>query len=298
MHAAPSASAAGFRGSTNTPSCSSSSSVAVRARRGAAPVVVVPSSTRRRRLCSLVIPRAQHESDSSDGGVGVGGDVSGGVGGGGGVNGGVIGDIDGSAGQQQLGVRRQLEMTPAGDDTPEQVLRVSRGTSFEGLKTARRLALEAANAPGGPGAPRVAKIEWAFDSFIAQSRDFFTKAIADDPTNAEAQYRLGNFYQTLDKFEDAEGCYRAASKLDPRHIDSMNNLAMILQQRGAIDEAEAYYLRCLNVNDTCVDVMFNWATLKLQHRQDIDACRVLINQIVTLQPDLKDHPLVKALREE
>jgi hypothetical protein len=39
-----------------------------------------------------------------------------------------------------------------------------------------------------------------------------------------------------------------------------------------------------------------WATLKLHHRQDLDACRVLINQIVAVQPDLKDHKLVKALR--
>jgi len=36
-----------------------------------------------------------------------------------------------------------------------------------------------------------------------------------------------------------------------------------------------------------VDAMFNWATLKLHDRQDLDATRVLINQIVAIQPDLK-----------
>ena len=44
-----------------------------------------------------------------------------------------------------------------------------------------------------------------------------------------------------------------------------------------------------------VDVMFNWASLKVQCRQDLDGARILINRIVTLEPKLKKHPLVKAL---
>jgi tetratricopeptide (TPR) repeat protein len=146
--------------------------------------------------------------------------------------------------------RRRLELTPKGDDTPEQILRVSRGTSFEGLKVARRDALEAANAEGGGGAARVAKVETAFDALIAESRNFFLGAVESAPTDANARFRLGNFYQTLEKFDDAEKCYRAAAALDNAHVDAMNNLAMILQERGgdAVDEAEAYYLRCVEVD--------------------------------------------------
>ena len=146
--------------------------------------------------------------------------------------------------------RRRLELTPKGDDTPEQILRVSRGTSFEGLKVARRDALEAANAEGGGGAARVAKVEMAFDALIAESRNFFLGAVESAPTDANARFRLGNFYQTLEKFDDAEKCYRAAAALDNAHVDAMNNLAMILQERGgdAVDEAEAYYLRCVEVD--------------------------------------------------
>jgi tetratricopeptide (TPR) repeat protein len=76
----------------------------------------------------------------------------------------------------------------------------------------------------------------------------------------------------------------------------MNNLALLLQEAGKIDEAEAYYLRCVECDPKCVDAMFNWATLKLEHRQDLDGCRVLINQIVQINPELKEHKLVKALR--
>ena len=44
------------------------------------------------------------------------------------------------------------------------------------------------------------------------------------------------------------------------------------------------------------EARLNWATLKLEHRQDLDGCRVLINQIVQINPELKEHKLVKALR--
>ena len=118
------------------------------------------------------------------------------------------------------------------------------------------------------------------------------------PEDADARFRLGNFYQTLEKFEEAEEAYRHAAKLDNTHVDSMNNLAMILQARGDLDEAEAFYMRCVEVDPAFVDAMFNWATLKLHDRQDLDACRVLINQIVVIEPKLKDHKLVKALRGE
>ena len=80
--------------------------------------------------------------------------------------------------------RRQLEMTPKGDDTPEQILRVSRGTSFEGLKSARRVALDNANAPDfdGDAEQRIGKINWAFDALIEESRAVFAKAVESSRT--------------------------------------------------------------------------------------------------------------------
>lgn len=148
-------------------------------------------------------------------------------------------------------VKTQLEPNAPGEDTPENILRVSRGTSFEGLKAARREALEAADAlETAARSARRAKVEAAFDALIAQSRDFFLGAVDAAPEDADARFRLGNFYQTLEKFDDAEKCYRAAAALDNAHVDAMNNLAMILQERGgdAVDEAEAYYLRCVEVD--------------------------------------------------
>jgi tetratricopeptide (TPR) repeat protein len=211
----------------------------------------------------------------------------------------VVAAAESSADRLNAGqTKSQLEPNAPGEDTPENILRVSRGTSFEGLKSAYRIAMEAAEALEGDEAieARKEKVEWAFDALIDQSRSFFINAVEKDPSDPDAQFRLGNFYQTLGKFSDAEKCYRECAAIDSTHVDAMNNLALLLQEAGKIDEAEAYYLRCVECDPKCVDAMFNWATLKLEHRQDLDGCRVLINQIVQINPELKEHKLVKALR--
>ena len=213
---------------------------------------------------------------------------------------GVVAAAESSADRLNAGqTKSQLQPNAPGEDTPENILRVSRGTSFEGLKSAYRLAMEAAETLEGGEAEKKArkeKVEWAFDALIAESRAFFQGAVERDPSDPDAKFRLGNFYQTLGKNSEAEACYRECAALDSKHVDAMNNLALLLQDAGEIDEAEAYYLRCVECDDRCVDAMFNWATLKLEHRQDLDGCRVLINQIVQINPELKEHKLVKALR--
>ena len=180
------------------------------------------------------------------------------------------------------------------EETPESILRVSRNTTFEGLKAARRVELERAREREDDA--RRVKVEWAYDALIDQSRRFFEEAVEREET-AQSRFALGNFLETLEKFDDAEREYRRALELGVS-VDAANNLAMLLQRRGALDEAEAYYLKALEVNEDDVDVLFNWATLKLNERGDLDATRILIEKIVTIQPELKKHPLVKALRGE
>ena len=58
---------------------------------------------------------------------------------------GVVAAAESSADRLNAGqTKSQLQPNAPGEDTPENILRVSRGTSFEGLKSAYRLAMEAA----------------------------------------------------------------------------------------------------------------------------------------------------------
>ena len=176
--------------------------------------------------------------------------------------------------------------------SPEDILRVSRQTSFEGLKAARRVALEEKT-----HAPEI--IDKAFEDIVDNSVRFFKTKAEENETDAAAQFALGNVYQTLEMPEKAIEQYEKTLKCSNKtHLDASNNIAMILQEKGDIDKAEAYYLNALTHHPESVDVMFNWASLKVQCRQDLDGARILINRIVTIEPKLKKHPLVKELAGE
>lgn len=125
---------------------------------------------------------------------------------------------------------------------------------------------------------------------------FFKTKAEENPSDADAQFALGNVYQTLEMPEKAIEQYeKTLTCSNKTHLDASNNIAMLLQERGEIDKAEAYYLNALTHHPESVDVMFNWASLKVQCRADLEGARVLINRIVTLEPKLKKHPLVKEL---
>ena len=176
--------------------------------------------------------------------------------------------------------------------SPEDILRVSRQTSFEGLKAARRVALEEKT-----HAPEI--IDKAFEDIVDNSVRFFKTKAEENETDADAQFALGNVYQTLEMPEKAIEQYEKTLKCSNKtHLDASNNIAMLLQEKGDIDKAEAYYLNALTHHPESVDVMFNWASLKVQCRQDLDGARILINRIVTIEPKLKKHPLVKELAGE
>ncbi len=173
--------------------------------------------------------------------------------------------------------------------SPEDILRVSRQTSFEGLKAARRVALEEKT-------HSTETIHKAFNDIVENSVRFFKTKAEENTNDADAQFALGNVYQTLEMPEKAIEQYeKTLACSNKTHLDASNNVAMLLQERGEIDKAEAYYLNALTHHPESVDVMFNWASLKVQCRQDLDGARILINRIVTLEPKLKKHPLVKAL---
>ena len=183
--------------------------------------------------------------------------------------------------------KRSSPFAPKG--SPEDILRVSRQTSFEGLKAARRVALE-------EKVHSTETIHKAFNDIVENSVRFFKTKAEENTNDADAQFALGNVYQTLEMPEKAIEQYeKTLACSNKTHLDASNNVAMLLQERGEIDKAEAYYLNALTHHPESVDVMFNWASLKVQCRQDLDGARILINRIVTLEPKLKKHPLVKAL---
>ena len=50
------------------------------------------------------------------------------------------------------------------------------------------------------------------------------------------------------RHEEAEACYRCAIDLDPDYTPAWLNLAIVLQKRGAVGEAQVAYQRALELD--------------------------------------------------
>lgn len=179
------------------------------------------------------------------------------------------------------------------EDNPHLVLRVSPGTSYQGLLLARKEALF--HCKGDP--EQEDRVERAFLRFVDGARVRLQREAEEG--GAQEKLSLANFHHTVGEIDEAEGLYRKALEEDPHLVDGWNQLGMLLQEeRGDPDGAEAMYERASELDPDNVDVLFNWAQVKLYARQDLVGTRDIVEKIVVLRPDLASHPLVKALREE
>ncbi|CAG9466479.1 unnamed protein product [Pedinophyceae sp. YPF-701] len=173
---------------------------------------------------------------------------------------------------------------------PFEILRVGKGTTFEGLLRAREIAAQ--NAQGD--AQKLADIEKAFRVFVDGAKERFIKQVAQAPDSHLAHFELANFYQTVGALDEAEESYRRAIALNPNHVDSLNNLATLLQEaRGRPQEAVELYERAVAAAPEDVDVLFQYALCKLA-LGDSGGYRELVEKIVGIQPELAEHPLIKA----
>lgn len=179
------------------------------------------------------------------------------------------------------------------DDNPHLVLRVSPGTNYQGLLTARKEALFHCQGD----AEQEQRVERAFVRFVEGAR----KRLREEAQGGGAAEKLAlaNFHHTVGEVEQAERTYREALDADPTLVDGWNQLGMLLQEeRHDPDGAETMYKHACELEPDNVDVLFNWAQLKLYARQDLQGTRDIVEKIIVLRPDLAAHPLVKALREE
>ena len=98
--------------------------------------------------------------------------------------------------------------------SPEDILRVSRQTSFEGLKAARRVALE-------EKIHSTETIHKAFNDIVENSVRFFKTKAEENTNDADAQFALGNVYQTLEMPEKAIEQYeKTLACSNKTHLDA------------------------------------------------------------------------------
>ncbi|MCZ6467799.1 MAG: tetratricopeptide repeat protein [Alphaproteobacteria bacterium] len=78
--------------------------------------------------------------------------------------------------------------------------------------------------------------------------EYFTGAVAVEPTNAAAHSNLGSALRNQGKVDEAIACFRRATEIDPDLVETHNNLGHALGSQGKLDEAIACFRRAIEID--------------------------------------------------
>lgn len=85
----------------------------------------------------------------------------------------------------------------------------------------------------------------------------FEKALALDPTYADAANHLANFHLQQRRMPEAEAAYRRTLDLQPDHADARNNLGLLLTLSGRAEEAVKEYQHAIRSRPGFADARSN-----------------------------------------
>lgn len=86
-----------------------------------------------------------------------------------------------------------------------------------------------------------------------------TQAIAIFPTPL-AYNNLGVTYRSLNRLDDAQGCFRNALKLQPDYAEALNNLGIIYREKGDYPQAVVYFRKALALRPNHFSALNNLGT--------------------------------------
>jgi tetratricopeptide (TPR) repeat protein len=115
------------------------------------------------------------------------------------------------------------------------------------------------------------------------ARDFYTRALAVTPHNAELLNNLGAVYRALGNTALAEETYRRAIAVDATFAPAWSNLAVVLDQEGRTQDATAALQEALRLDPANAGVKVNLAIQFL-------ALGVLADSRRLLEEALRDNP--------
>jgi len=112
-------------------------------------------------------------------------------------------------------------------------------------------------------------------SSVAEAKDAYQRAVALDPTHADAHVNLGRLLHEEGSAAAAEAHYRAALNADPEHDTAAFNLGVALEDLGRMQDAIGAYERALKLDDLNADAHYNLAGLYEQRGEKQSALRHL-----------------------
>ncbi|MCC6846983.1 MAG: tetratricopeptide repeat protein [Deltaproteobacteria bacterium] len=112
----------------------------------------------------------------------------------------------------------------------------------------------------------------------------YAEAIRLKPTSADAHNNWGATLADEQRFAEAEPLYREALRLRPGYAEAMNNLAVAVMQRGAWDEAAALYAEAMRRSPGYAEPHSNLGNLRIRQGRAAEAIAEY-ERALALRPD-------------
>jgi Flp pilus assembly protein TadD len=115
---------------------------------------------------------------------------------------------------------------------------------------------------------------------LAAAEKIFKEALTQDLFFGPAHNNLGITYFRQKKFYLAAWEFQYAVKLMPNKSEPRNNLGMIFENVGKLDEAAKCYEEALKLDPEDVQVMANLVRLRVRNNQPDERTRQLLGEVI------------------
>lgn len=113
-----------------------------------------------------------------------------------------------------------------------------------------------------------------------EAENVLKEALAADVTFGAAHNNLGKIYYHQSKYYLAAWEFQYAIKLMPHHPEPRNNLGLVLEEVGRLDEAVVIYNEALNLQPDNPQIIGNLARTRIRRGDKNDGLRQLLSDLI------------------
>jgi tetratricopeptide (TPR) repeat protein len=133
----------------------------------------------------------------------------------------------------------------------------------------------------------LATLTWRQCRIYKDEKTLWSDVLLKNPNSWMAHNELGVILQSEGRLDEAMAHYRCVLQFGPNNVEVYNNIGNVFQLQGKTDEAVDYYLKALQVNPNCFAAYYNAGTL-FQQQGKTDSAIDYFRQAVRLKPDFAE----------
>jgi cytochrome c-type biogenesis protein CcmH/NrfG len=122
--------------------------------------------------------------------------------------------------------------------------------------------------------------------------------LKSDPNNKKLILQIAGIYDKAHQFKEAANYYEKATRLDPKDVDSRNEMASCLYYSGDVDGAIAQLQQSLKTDPKNVNALFNLGMVRWKGKNDSKGAIVAWQQLLKANPNLDRKPVVEQMIAE